>query len=200
MDHRCHVLFRFQFSVRFITAKCSSQRMWLNVFIHQWISTCSPSAVCDKSFFWWIAQEFRPTSATPGQGNSSNTFLLLHTCSFQIALIRNGYHTRDLQRGETKKKKKEKKNGFGEGALGFHNRTLRLRKEQKLFIGNHVASSCQSSAFGCYQNPCLSLFNLYCGFCLSRLSLAAIDFAGSCAPPSSSQLWKDQKSWTEGES
>lgn len=80
-----------------------------------------------------------------------------------------------------------------EGGLGFHNATPYLLSEARtkalksFFTGKQCCFITSvitiARLFGCYKNPYLSLFNLYCGFRLSRPSLAAIDLAERHAAP-----------------
>lgn len=71
-----------------------------------------PVSCVRQKLLWWIAEEFRPTSATPGPGNSSTILLLLDTCGLRIALIHNGYHRTYLQRKKRETKRKKKNENF----------------------------------------------------------------------------------------
>lgn len=122
----------------------------------------------------WITEEFRPTSTTPGPGNSSNTLLPLDTCGWRIAFTHNGYHRAYLQRERKKvKQKQNKKNSVikesdGSSLKARPRRPPKNKSPQKLFQAEtmllHHVSHYHSTAFGCYKNPYLSLFNLNCGF------------------------------------
>ncbi len=157
-----------------------------------------PVSCVTQKLLWWITEEFRPTSTTPGPGNSSNILLLLDTCGLRIALIHNGYHRAYLQRRKKvkhKTKKKEKKNEIAASSKLFgisrHDLITPLavptiagknKSPQKLFHRQtmllHHDSHYHSMAFRC-QNPYLSLFNLNCGFGSLRPSLVALEFRGS---------------------
>lgn len=123
-----------------------------------------------------MTEEFHPNSTTPGLGNSSNSLMLLNTCSLRITLIHNGYLRERLQ-------KKVKKSTPCPYFCCIW--TVRLTKVLKNLFHSvfYPVSHYQSQAFRCHKNPYLSLFNLYCVSCLLKASLAAIDLVEQRASP-----------------
>lgn len=68
-----------------------------------------PVSCVRQKLLWRIREEFRPTSTTPGPGNSSNILRLFDTCGLRIALTHNGYQGADLHWKKRREQKQRKR-------------------------------------------------------------------------------------------